>query len=56
MELAEKRHSIVKKDMLWAEILEVWNNIPRDFISGLYESLPYRMKEVIKMKGNMTKY
>ena len=56
LELAKKRHAIITKDMLWAEILEVWNNIPGDFISGLYESLPYRIKEVIKMKGNMTKY
>ena len=56
MELAKKRHNIITKDTLGAEILEVWNNIPGDFISGLYESLPHRIKKVIKMKGNMTKY
>ena len=55
-ELSKRTRYIMTKDMLWHEILTVWNNIPAEFISDLYKSLPRRMSEVIKMKGNMTKY
>lgn len=56
IELGKRRHNILNKDMLWAEILNVWNDIPSGFITGLYYSIPDRVREVIKMKGRMTKY
>lgn len=57
---------IVKKELreqdtnslpkLKAAIEEVWNNISNDILHKLVDSVPNRLKEVIKKKGNITKY
>ena len=33
-----------------------WHNIPQDFITNLYESIPRRISAVIKAKGEHSRY
>ena len=35
---------------------EIWYNIPSDFIEDLYNFMPKRVLEVIRMKGEITKF
>jgi hypothetical protein len=37
-------------------VTEVWTSLPLHYIQSLYQSLPKRIKAVIKAKGNITKY
>lgn len=41
---------------LWERVEKEWENIPKDYIDNLYESMPRRMQAVIKSKGYWTKY
>ena len=38
------------------DIREIWENIPQEFISKLYRSIPDRLRAVITSKGGPTKY
>ena len=38
------------------DIQSVWRNIELDYIRNLYQSIPDRLDNVIKMKGHLTKY
>lgn len=44
-----------REDLL-AEIRLIWENINIEHVRGLYATIPSRIKEVIRMKGNLTKY
>ena len=39
-----------------ATVKHVWDSLPSETISSLYESMPDRLEEVIKMKGHRTKF
>ena len=47
---------IASKNDLLREIQSVWRNIKLDYIRNLYQSIPDRLDNVIKMKGHLTKY
>ena len=44
-----------KNDLL-AAVRHSWENIEPAYVQGLYSTIPARLKEVIRMKGNLTKY
>ena len=48
--------NIATKNDLLREIQSVWRNIELDYIRNLYQSIPDRLDNVIKMKGYLTKY
>ena len=37
-------------------IRDIWAEIAVEFLQNLYESIPKRIKQVIKAKGNITNY
>ncbi len=41
---------------LWERVVEEWNKIPPETCQNLIESMPKRIKAVIKAKGGHTKY
>ena len=43
-------------DQLFAFVQEEWHKLPKDFLCKLVNSLPRRVKAVIKNKGGATKY
>ena len=48
--------NFTNKEELKAELITVWNNISKDFIVKLVNSVPKRVMEVVKSKGGYTKY
>jgi len=44
------------KEDLWKILLEEWERIDREVIKKLYDSIPSRLKAIIKCKGLHTKY
>ena len=55
-ELQKSVVNIATKNDLLREIQSVWRNIELDCIRNLYQSIPDRLDNVIKMKGYLTKY
>ena len=55
-ELQKSAVDITTKNDLLLEIQSVWRNIELDYIRNLYQSIPDRLDNVIKMKGHLTKY
>lgn len=43
-------------DELWSRVQTEWRSIPKEIIENLVESMPRRVKSVIKHKGLWTKY
>ena len=43
-------------DELWDVIVDEWEQIPISFINSLYESIPRRLKALIKNRGEHSKY
>lgn len=50
------KNSINSQEQLITEVTQYWKNIPVNYIRQLYDTIPSRMKEVIRMKGQLTKY
>ena len=55
-ELQKSAVDIATKNDLLREIQSVCRNIELDYIRNLYQSIPDRLDNVIKMKGHLTKY
>ena len=55
-DLENEVHLITSVNDLQMAIRRVWENIPVDFIRDLYDSIPRRLRKVIKAKGCLTKY
>ena len=55
-ELQKSAVDITTKNDLLREIQSVWRNIELDYIRNLYQSIPDRLDNVIKMEGHLTKY
>ena len=47
---------IATKNDLLREIQSVWRDIELDYIRNLYQSIPDRLDNVVRMKGHLTKY
>ena len=41
---------------LHARVMEQWNQMPPDFCSRLFESVPRRIRAIIQANGLQTKY
>lgn len=54
--LQSTRNTIESKDQLIAEVTRFWQNQSVEYVRQLYDTIPTRLLEVIKMKGNLTKY
>ena len=48
--------NIATKNDLPRDIQSVWRNIELDYVRNLYQSIPDRLDNVLKMKGHLTKY
>ena len=55
-ELQKSAVNIATKNDLLREIQSVWWNIELDYIRNLYQFIPSRPDNVIKMKAHLTKY
>lgn len=55
-ELETVSHLITTRDQLFSEIRRIWEEISVCLIHDLYDTIPSRLKEVLRMKGNLTKY
>jgi hypothetical protein len=49
-------HNITNQAQLFDAIQNIWQNIDLEYIQSLYQSIPARLKEVRKSKGQITKY
>ena len=48
--------NITSRDQLIAAIRRTWDNIPVQLVQELYATIPARLLEVIRMKGNLTRF
>ena len=55
-ELQKSAVDISTKNDLLSEIHRVWRNIELDYIRNLYQSIPDRLDNVIKMKGHLSDF
>jgi transposase len=44
------------KEELWLALKEEWDNIDQQFIDRLYDSLPNRVRDLLKANGGETRY
>jgi len=51
-----RSHAITSKESLKNALMEEWRKIPQNYTEKLVDSMPRRLEEVIKQKGNPTKY
>jgi len=48
--------NINTQNKLIAEMRRVWESLPINYIQGLYQTIPTRIREVIRMKGHLSQY
>ena len=51
-----RKYNKLRCRKLYEEIEKRWNLITQDAINKMYDSLPRRMAELLKMRGEITKY
>ena len=56
IELQKRVHNITTVALLEEAIRDIWTEIAVEFLQNLYESIPKRIKQVIKAEGNITNY
>ena len=49
-------HKINSNSDLFRELFRIWQTIPSTYIRNLYDSIPRRILNVIRLKGHLTKY
>ena len=49
-------HKINSNNDLFREIFCIWQTIPLTYSSNLYDSIPSRILNVIRLKGHLTKF
>ena len=47
---------VTKKDKLWEQIQDVWNDIDLSVCTKLIESMPQRLQDVMKARGGYTRW
>ena len=55
-EIAKQKKVYKSVDDVMTTVKHIWDSLTSDTISSLYESMPDRLREVIKMKGDKTKF
>lgn len=48
--------NLTTREQLINAIRQTWENIPLQLVQSLYDTIPARLQEVIRMKGNLTKF
>lgn len=54
--LQSRIHMINSADELFKQTFQIWQDININYVRNLYESVPRRIKQVIRLKGHLTKY
>lgn len=54
--IKRRLHDIKNKADLERIVHEIWSSLPLHYIRSLYQSLPKRIRAVLKAKGHITKY
>ena len=55
-DIENQTSNVTTPQQLFDVIRGAWQNIPVDYVKGLYETIPGRLCEVLRMKGHLTKY
>ena len=51
-----RRINLRDNDQLWEAIQQIWGQIQEDYIERLYSSLRRRLNEVVRRRGDATRY
>lgn len=54
--LQSRIYMINSADELFQQTFQIWQDINLNYVRNLYESVPRRIKQVIRLKGHLTKY
>jgi transposase len=54
--LQSQLHNINSADELFQHTLRIWQDINLHYVRNLYNSVPRRIQQVIRLKGHLTKY
>ena len=54
--LQSRIHNINSSDELFQHTLQIWQDINLNYVRNLYNSIPRRIQQVIRLKGHLTKY
>ena len=52
-DIKNQTSNVTTPQQLFDIIRGAWQNIPVDYVKGLYDSIPGRIHEVLRMKGHL---